>query len=92
MLLFRGKESNPRSLVKAISWRTLGSIDTFVLGFLFTQNVKAAGAIASTEVVTKILLYYFHERAWAQIGWGLPRAAPDEHMEDVLPQKDSVPI
>lgn len=76
MLLFRGKESNPRSLMKAISWRTLGSIDTFLLGLLFTQDVKAAGAIASTEVVTKIALYFFHERVWAQIGWGLPVIPP----------------
>lgn len=71
MLLFRGKESNPRSLAKAISWRVLGSIDTFLLGWFFTHDVKAAGAIASTEVITKIGLYYFHERAWAQSGWGL---------------------
>ncbi|EQB01732.1 DUF2061 domain-containing protein [Sphingobium baderi] len=92
MLLFRGKESNPRSLVKAISWRTLGSIDTFFLGLLFTQNMKAAGAIASTEVITKILLYYFHERAWAQIGWGLPNMTPGEHMEDVAHDQDSAAI
>ncbi|MEO8724199.1 MAG: DUF2061 domain-containing protein [Sphingobium sp.] len=76
MLLFNGKESNPRSLVKAVSWRALGSIDTFVLSLLFTQNVKAAGAIASTEVLTKIILYYFHERAWAQFGWGLMPHTP----------------
>lgn len=71
MLLFKGKESNPRSLAKAISWRALGSIDTFVLSLLFTSSVKAAGAIASTEVITKIALYYVHERAWAQSAWGL---------------------
>jgi uncharacterized membrane protein len=76
MLLFRGKESNPRSLVKAISWRTLGSIDTFLLGLFFTHDLKAAGSIASTEVVTKIALYFFHERAWAQVGWGLPVVPP----------------
>ncbi|AUW58154.1 hypothetical protein C1T17_08575 [Sphingobium sp. SCG-1] len=83
MLLFRGKESNPRSFAKAVSWRTLGSIDTFLLGLFFTHDVKAAGAIASTEVVTKILLYYGHERLWAQFGWGLaphavaPTPAPE---------------
>lgn len=70
MFLFRGHESHPRSLVKAISWRTLGSIDTFVLGLLFTSSVKTAGSIAMTEVFTKILLYYGHERAWASIRWG----------------------
>jgi uncharacterized membrane protein len=70
MFLFRGRESHSRSLVKAASWRLLGSIDTFLLSWLFTGNPKAAGAIASTEVLTKILLYYFHERAWSSIHWG----------------------
>jgi uncharacterized membrane protein len=76
MILFRGKEASSRSFVKAVSWRALGSIDTFVLSYLFTQSGKAAGAIASTEVVTKILLYFAHERVWAQIGWGLAPKAP----------------
>ncbi len=75
MFLFSGKEKHSRSITKAVSWRVLGSIDTFVLSWLFTGNPKAAGAIASTEVVTKILLYYFHERIWSTIGWGLPKDA-----------------
>lgn len=73
MLLFRGSESHPRSLVKAISWRALGSIDTFVLGMLFTGNAKLAGSIAGTEVVTKILLFYGHERLWSVVPWGRKR-------------------
>jgi len=79
MFLFRGRESHPRSFVKAVSWRTLGSIDTFILGFIFTADVKTAGSIAGTEVVTKILLYYFHERLWAVVPWGHGRgeAQPD---------------
>ena len=70
MFLFRGVESHPRSFVKAVSWRTVGSIDTFVLSFLFTGSVKSAGAIAGTEVFTKIALFYFHERAWSLVRWG----------------------
>jgi uncharacterized membrane protein len=74
LFLFRGRESHPRSIVKAVSWRALGSIDTFMLGFLFTSDVKTAGSIAGTEVITKILLYYFHERAWSAVPWGhVPR-------------------
>ena len=71
MLLFRGREAHSRSLAKAISWRVLGSIDTFLLSWLFTANVKAAGAIATTEVLTKMVLYYAHERTWSRIGWGI---------------------
>jgi len=79
MFLFRGRESHPRSFLKAVSWRTLGSIDTFILGFIFTADVKTAGSIAGTEVVTKILLYYFHERLWALVPWGHggDKAQPD---------------
>ena len=79
MFLFRGRESHPRSFLKAVSWRTLGSIDTFILGFIFTADVKTAGSIAGTEVVTKILLYYFHERIWALVPWGhgSDKAQPD---------------
>jgi len=74
MFLFRGRESHPRSFLKAVSWRTLGSIDTFILGFIFTADVKTAGSIAGTEIVTKIMLYYFHERLWALVPWGHGRS------------------
>lgn len=75
MLLFRGREAHSRSLSKAISWRILGSIDTFILSWFFTSDVRAAGAIASTEVLTKMVLYYLHERAWSRVGWGLGKGA-----------------
>lgn len=78
MLLFQKREAHSRSLVKAASWRILGSLDTFVLSWLFTSSVKAAGAIASTEVLTKMLLYYFHERVWNHIGWGVDKMTDDE--------------
>jgi uncharacterized membrane protein len=77
MFLFRGHENHSRSFAKAASWRVLGSVDTFLLSWLFTGNVKAAGAIATTEVITKILLYYFHERIWSSISWGTNRAEVD---------------
>lgn len=54
--------SPARSLAKTVSWRVLGSLDTLLLGYIFTGSLKAAGSIASAEVVTKIILYYFHER------------------------------
>ena len=71
MILFHGKEAHSRSFVKALSWRVLGSLDTFGLSWLFTGSAGAAGAIASTEVLTKMVLYYLHERAWSSINWGI---------------------
>ena len=64
--------SNPRrSIVKAISWRILGSIDTAFWGWFFTGSFKIAGSIALFEIVTKVALYYLHERAWALSRFGL---------------------
>jgi uncharacterized membrane protein len=59
-----------RSLVKAVSWRLLGSLDTMMLSLLITGNAKYAVSIASGEALTKIGLYYLHERAWRRIAWG----------------------
>ncbi|TPG41123.1 DUF2061 domain-containing protein [Sphingomonas koreensis] len=79
MFLFRGVESHPRSFVKAVSWRALGSIDTFVLSYIYTGSTASAGAIAGTEMFTKIFLFYFHERIWSVVHWGhLPPAEAAE--------------
>ncbi len=59
-----------RSLIKAISWRVTGSLDTILLSWIFTQQLTIAIAIGSTEIVTKIVLYYFHERAWSRFSFG----------------------
>jgi len=71
--LFHNGESHPRSFVKAICWRIIGSIDTFVLALLISHDWKIAGSIASVETITKIVLYYFHERTWSIIPWGKGR-------------------
>ena len=60
-----------RSLAKTFSWRFLASIDTFILGWIVTGNMVFAGSIASLEVLTKLVLYYLHERAWARVLWGV---------------------
>lgn len=74
-VITKGAFSSPsRSLAKAVSWRVLGSIDTAVLGYLFTGSLKIAGSIASTEVMTKIVLYYLHERGWAHVRFGMKAA------------------
>jgi uncharacterized membrane protein len=66
----RGFEGHHRSLAKAISWRVTGSVDTFVISFMITGRISLAGTIAATELLTKIALYYFHERIWATVAWG----------------------
>jgi uncharacterized membrane protein len=59
-----------RSLAKAISWRVTGTIDTIILSWLFTGSIGTALSIGFTEVATKMLLYYVHERIWNRISLG----------------------
>ncbi|HEX9438023.1 MAG TPA: DUF2061 domain-containing protein, partial [Roseiflexaceae bacterium] len=66
----RSGESHIRSIAKAISWRGSGSLDTFLVSLVITGSYTFAGSIAITEVMTKIALYYFHERIWSIIPWG----------------------
>jgi len=67
---FRGAETHTRSVLKAVSWRTMGTLDTFAISWLMTGRVEIAGSIAGIEVATKIAWYYLHERVWAAIRWG----------------------
>ncbi len=68
--LVRGREGHGRSFMKAVSWRAVGTIDTFIISFFVTGRVSLAGSIAAVEVMTKIMIYYLHERVWALLRWG----------------------
>ncbi len=59
-----GKDSNAKSLLKSISWRIVGTIDTIVISYFITGQLVMAVSIGSVEVFSKIILYYFHERVW----------------------------
>ncbi len=56
--------SKKRHILKTISWRIVGTLDTFLLSWFITGNIKIGAAIGGIEVLTKMILYYFHERAW----------------------------
>ena len=60
------KEDRKRSLLKALSWRCLATFTTFVISFIVTGSFAFAASIGLLEVIFKIILYYFHERAWDQ--------------------------
>jgi uncharacterized membrane protein len=52
---------------------------------IFSGSAHVAGAIAGTEVITKIALFYFHERAWSLVHWGRRPVDPDQSGEGPLP-------
>ena len=56
-----------RSVAKSVSWRIVGTIDTIIISWLITGKLDLAFSIGSVELVTKMVLYFFHERIWNSI-------------------------
>ena len=63
------KEHHYRSIVKGATWRVCASLDTIILSYLFTGQISSALKIGAVEVLTKILLFYVHERLWMRSNW-----------------------
>lgn len=59
-----------RSLVKGISWRVVGTVDTIFISYLITGHLTNAVTIGGFEVFSKIVLFYLHERVWGKLKWG----------------------
>ena len=72
-------EKSYRSIVKSISWRTIGTIDTFLISWLVTGKLDFAITIGGVEVFTKMTLYYFHERTWNRISFGRMKKSNDDY-------------
>lgn len=70
------REKPYRSVVKSISWRTVGTIDTMMIAWLVTGQLDFAVTIGGVELFTKMFLYYLHERTWNRIRFG--RIDPSE--------------
>ena len=56
--------SKTRSILKTLSWRIVGTLDTMALGWLITGDCLVGLKIGALELFTKMILYYFHERIW----------------------------
>jgi uncharacterized membrane protein len=65
------RETSKRSVVKALTYRFWQSANTFLISLVITGKLDMAAAIVSIEVVVKIIIYFFHERIWSKIKWGM---------------------
>ena len=77
-----GHATPMRSLAKTLTWRIIATTDTFLLtyisatylgsdlGITFDQATGLAATVAGLELITKLALYYLHERGWARFKWG----------------------
>ncbi len=58
------RESRARSILKAFTWRVIASMATIGVAYVVTGDLSIAGAVGVLDFLIKLLLYYFHERAW----------------------------
>jgi len=64
------QENIKRSIVKTISWRLVGTLATVTISYVITGTLALAFSIGGIELVSKMVLYFFHERTWNNIKWG----------------------
>ena len=71
-LLKRGKSRAKmrRSVAKSVTWRIIGTLDTVLIAWIVTGQMILAVSIGSIEMITKMMLYFLHERVWENISWG----------------------
>lgn len=64
-------DSKKRHIAKTITWRIVGTIDTMILAWVISGDPMVGLKVGGAEVVTKMILYYLHERGWYKIDYGL---------------------
>jgi len=64
------EDKHYRSLIKAVSWRVTGTLDTVIISYLITGRIRWALSIGFVELFTKVTLYYLHERLWNKLSFG----------------------
>ena len=67
--VMRYADSHKKSIVKAISWRALASMLIFGSVYYFTGEAVVSFNVTMIDIILKIMLYYFHERAWMQFNF-----------------------
>ncbi len=68
--LDKKSEQPKRSIAKSVSWRIIGTVDTILISWIVTGTLSLAFSIGLVELITKMVLYFFHERLWNSIQWG----------------------
>lgn len=58
------RDTHTKSMLKSISWRIIGTLDTILISWYLTGTLSMALSIGSIEIFTKFILYYAHERVW----------------------------
>ena len=70
------RDTHARSVGKAVSWRILGTIATSVIVFVFTRRWGLSLFVGAMEFISKIGLFWLHERLWDRLAYGRVETTP----------------
>ena len=82
-------DSNKRHILKTFTWRGIGTLDTVLFGWLITGNPFTGLKIGGIETVSKMLLYFGHEKLWYKINYGLDRRNREKRLKMIKEQKNN---
>lgn len=60
-----------RHILKALTWRLIASLTTFLIGWIATGDIRAGLSIGVFDFSIKLVLYYIHERVWYKSKYGI---------------------
>lgn len=64
-------EQRRRSFAKAFSWRITATFTTMLISWVITGSMDFAIKIGFFEFISKMVIYYVHERLWQNIKFGI---------------------
>ena len=70
------RETNIRSIAKGFSWRLFATTTTVIIVYIFFGRLDLAIAAGIIETISKVLLYYAHEKIWQRVRWGKKQIEP----------------
>ena len=66
------KDISPkRHIAKTITWRVIATLTTVALAWAISGDPMIGLQVGGWEFFIKMILYYFHERAWYKIKFGV---------------------
>jgi uncharacterized membrane protein len=63
--------SKKRHILKALTWRLIASVTTFLIGWIATGDIRSGLSIGVFDFSIKLVLYYIHERVWYKSKYGI---------------------
>ena len=80
--------NNKRHIIKTFSWRFIGTIDTIIFGWILTGNPLTGLKIGGVETISKMILYYGHEKLWYKINFGLDMRNKEKRLKKIKDKRN----